>query len=84
MNLTIYLAQIPLMIGGTELIVIAAIVLLLFGGKKIPELMRSMGQGVRYFKKGVNEDLPQDKTSQTELDVKLPDEGQDQDDKSNR
>lgn len=63
---------IPLMIGGTEIFIIAGIVLLLFGGKKIPELMRSMGQGVRYFKKGVNEDLPEDKTSRSELEVQLP------------
>ena len=35
----------PLMIGTTELIVIGGAVLLLFGGKKIPELMRSLGQG---------------------------------------
>jgi sec-independent protein translocase protein TatA len=84
MNHTIYLAQIPLMIGGTEIIVIAAVILLLFGGKKIPELMRSMGQGVRYFKKGVNEDLLQDKASSTDLDVKLPDEDQGENDKSSK
>jgi len=35
--------------GGTELIVIAAIVLLLFGGKKIPELMKGLGKGIREF-----------------------------------
>ena len=40
----------PLMIGTTELIVIGGAVLLLFGGKKIPELMRSLGQGVKNFK----------------------------------
>lgn len=43
------------MIGATELLVIAAVVLLLFGGKKLPELMRGMGQGVRTFKEGMNE-----------------------------
>lgn len=84
MILTVYLAQIFLMIGGTEIIVIAAVILLLFGGKKIPELMRSMGQGVRYFKKGVNEDFPQEKASSADLDVKLPDEKQGNDDKSSR
>jgi sec-independent protein translocase protein TatA len=36
-------------IGGSEMIVIALVVLLLFGGKKIPELMRGLGQGVREF-----------------------------------
>ena len=40
----------PLMIGTTELIVIGGAVLLLFGGKKIPELMSSLGQGVKNFK----------------------------------
>lgn len=44
----------PLMIGTTELIVIGGAVLLLFGGKKIPELMRSLGQGVKNFKEGMH------------------------------
>ena len=39
----------------TELIIIVLIVLLLFGGKKIPELMKGLGQGVRSFKGGMNE-----------------------------
>ena len=43
-----------LMIGTTELILIAAVALLLFGGKKLPELMRGMGQGVKNFKEGLN------------------------------
>ncbi len=46
-----------LLIGGLgigELIVIALVVLLLFGGKKIPELMRGLGKGVRSFKEGMN------------------------------
>ena len=38
-------------IGGTEWIVIIAVVLLLFGGKKIPELMKGLGSGVNEFKK---------------------------------
>lgn len=46
----------PLMIGTTELIVIGGAVLLFFGGKKIPELMRSLGQGVRNFKEGMHDD----------------------------
>jgi len=44
-----------LMIGSTELILIVVVVLLLFGGKKIPELMRGLGKGVRNFKEGMNE-----------------------------
>ena len=44
-----------LMIGTTELLLIGGIALLLFGGKKLPELMKSMGQGVKQFKEGMNE-----------------------------
>lgn len=42
-------------IGTTELLLIAALALLLFGGKKLPELMRGLGKGVREFKEGVKE-----------------------------
>ena len=41
-------------IGLPEILVIALVVLLLFGGKKIPELMRGLGQGVKNFKEGMN------------------------------
>ena len=41
-------------IGGQELVFIALIILLLFGGKKIPELMKGLGKGVKSFKDGVN------------------------------
>ena len=41
-------------LGAGEIIVIALIILLLFGGKKIPELMKGLGKGVRSFKEGVN------------------------------
>ena len=43
-----------LAIGYTEIIIIALVVLLLFGGRKIPELMRGMGKGVKSFKDGMN------------------------------
>lgn len=42
-------------LGAGEIIIIALVVLLLFGGKKIPELMRGLGKGVRSFKSGMNE-----------------------------
>ncbi|MBR2150035.1 MAG: twin-arginine translocase TatA/TatE family subunit [Prevotella sp.] len=42
-------------LGMQEIVVIALIVLLLFGGKKIPELMKGLGKGVRSFKDGMNE-----------------------------
>ena len=47
--------MIILMIGTPELIFIVLIVLLLFGGKKIPELMKGMGKGVKMFKQGMTE-----------------------------
>lgn len=42
-------------LGTSELLIIVLVVLLLFGGKKIPELMHGMGKGVRSFKEGMNE-----------------------------
>ena len=41
-------------LGAQEIILIAFVVLLLFGGKKIPELMKGIGKGVRSFKEGIN------------------------------
>lgn len=46
---------VPLAIHGWEWIIIGLVVLLLFGGKKIPELMRGLGKGVKSFKQGMNE-----------------------------
>lgn len=42
-------------LGTPEILLIALVVLLLFGGKKIPELMRGIGKGVRSFKEGIND-----------------------------
>ena len=42
------------MIGATEIILISAVILLIFGGKKLPELMKGMGKGVKSFKEGMN------------------------------
>lgn len=58
--------MIPLFIGGIgmqEVLLIALIILLFFGGKKIPELMKGIGKGVRSFKEGIN-------GIEKELDVK--------------
>lgn len=41
-------------IGGPEIIVILLIILVLFGGKKIPELMKGLGKGVKEYKKAMN------------------------------
>lgn len=45
----------PLFIGYGEIILIVLLFLLVFGGKKIPELMRGLGKGVKSFKEGLNE-----------------------------
>lgn len=44
----------PLVMGWWNVVAIALIVLLLFGGKKVPELMKGLGKGVRSFKEGLN------------------------------
>ena len=44
-----------LFIGTTELLLVGGLVLLLFGGKKLPEMMRGLGQGVREYKKGAQD-----------------------------
>ena len=56
----------PLFIGTTELILIGGIALLLFGGKKLPEMMKGLGQGVQSFKKGMNEPIPEEPTEEQE------------------
>ena len=47
------LIMLPLAIGMWEWVIIALVVLLLFGGKKIPELMKGVGKGVKSFKDGM-------------------------------
>ena len=55
-------------LGMQEILVIALIVLLLFGGKKIPELMKGLGKGVKSFKEGMNEvtDITKDEEKKDE------------------
>tara|TARA_B100000427_G_C15390471_1_gene543080 strand:+ start:39 stop:248 length:210 start_codon:yes stop_codon:yes gene_type:complete len=48
--------QILLFIGSQEIIIIAVIILLLFGGRKIPELMRGLGSGIKEFKAAAKEE----------------------------
>lgn len=45
----------PLFIGWQELLLIAVVFLLLFGAKRIPEVMKSLGKGMKSFKEGLNE-----------------------------
>jgi sec-independent protein translocase protein TatA len=54
--------MLPLAIGAPQIILIVVVVLLLFGGKKIPELMRGLGSGIKEFKDASKEDPePKDK-----------------------
>ena len=59
-------------LGATETIIIALIVLLLFGGRKIPELMKGIGKGVRSFRdgvKGIEDDIKEDE-KESDQDIK--------------
>ena len=54
-------------LGGQEILLIALVVLLLFGGAKIPELMKGLGKGVKSFKEGMKEvDIDTDKEEKKE------------------
>lgn len=57
------------MIGATEIILICAVILLIFGGKKLPELMRGMGKGVKSFKEGLVE--PSEEEMQKRVDEEV-------------
>jgi len=57
-------------IGPWQIVLIVLVVLLLFGGKKIPELMRGLGKGVREFKEGINPDESSDKDKKDTTDKK--------------
>ena len=52
-------------IGPTQILVIVILIIVLFGGKKIPELMRGMGRGVKEFKDAVNKDYTAENTNET-------------------
>jgi sec-independent protein translocase protein TatA len=54
--LTMTAFVLPLVIGAPQIILIVVVVLLLFGGKKIPELMRGLGSGIKEFKNASKED----------------------------
>lgn len=53
-------------VGPQQLILIAIIILILFGGKKIPELMGGIGKGIKEFKKATTEDDSESSTEKTE------------------
>jgi sec-independent protein translocase protein TatA len=60
-------------VGPWQIILVVVIALLLFGGKKIPELMKGVGQGIKEFKDGMNTDSnnnkPQDKIQEKKKDL---------------
>lgn len=58
------------MIGATEIILICAVILLIFGGKKLPELMKGMGKGVKSFKEGINEPTEEEMNRRVEEEVR--------------
>ena len=55
-------------IGPTQILVIVILIIVLFGGKKIPELMRGLGKGVKSFKDGVNEAKDEINKAKDEID----------------
>lgn len=52
--------------GTTEIVVIVILALLLFGGKKIPELMKGLGTGLKEFKKATQKEEPQERSEEKE------------------
>ena len=72
-----------LFIGSTELLLISGIALLLFGGKKLPEMMRGLGEGVREFKKGVNDAKETDENPKEEGEKKESEENPSKDELKN-
>ncbi len=54
--------------SGSEWVIIALLILLFFGGKKIPELMKGLGKGVKSFKEGVNEAKEEINKAKDEID----------------
>lgn len=55
-------------VGAGEIFIVALVILLIFGGKKIPELMKGLGKGVKSFKEGMNE--VENKIEEVNSDVK--------------
>ena len=58
------------MIGATEIILICAVILLIFGGKKLPEMMRGMGKGVKSFKEGMAEPTEEEMNLRVEEEIR--------------
>lgn len=57
------------MIGATEIILICAVILLILGGKKLPELMKGMGKGIKSFKEGMSEPTEEEMNRRVEEEI---------------
>ena len=66
------MVQFPLIfgLGGWEILIIVFVILLLFGGAKIPELMKGLGKGVKSFKEGLKDDEKDDASKKEENNEK--------------
>ncbi len=62
------LAMLPLMIGWPQIVLIVVVVLLLFGGRKIPELMRGIGSGLKEFKEASKDESKDETEDDNNLD----------------
>lgn len=60
-----------LFIGTTELLLIAGVALLIFGGKKVPELMKGLGKGVQSFKQGMKEPIQEEQPEEVTDDAQV-------------
>lgn len=58
------------MIGATEIILICVVIILIFGGKKLPELMKGVGKGIRGFKEGMNEPTEEEMSRKIDEEIK--------------
>ena len=65
-----YLSILLGMVGPWQIVAIVVVALLLFGGKKIPELMKGLGQGMKEFKKATRDDFSGNANPQKELEAK--------------
>ncbi|MDR0895086.1 MAG: twin-arginine translocase TatA/TatE family subunit [Prevotellaceae bacterium] len=65
----VYMVLLSFLPGGYEWLIVALLVLLLFGGKKIPELMKGLGKGVKSFKEGINEAKTEMNKAKEEIDT---------------
>lgn len=62
--------MITCMIGATEIILISGVILLIFGGKKLPELMKGMGKGVKNFKEGLAEPTEEEMNRRVDEEIR--------------